>query len=295
MNPYINSPFWRTDELTAYVARAHAAGLRVKLYYTTRELSTAAAELWALRALGSEALVPGARGGHAWLREHLRFGYHAAWHERLSDGSIDASVATAAFASRLDSYWLEGIAHLIRTVRIDGIYLDGAPYERRTLHRLRRLADALHPSFELDLHASCAANPRLPYVELLPSLDSIWFGEQCEYRTMAPDEWLADVSGAPFGVPAEVLTDDAARWAALVFGMTCRIYPDPSRCEPRPLWAALERVGADNGVLVGFWDRAPLVTVGPARVRGGERADGGADGGTDGGADGGADLSLIHI
>ena len=35
--------------------------------------------------------------------------------------------------------------------------------------------------FLLDLHASCAGNPHLPYVELYPYLDSIWFGEQCEY------------------------------------------------------------------------------------------------------------------
>jgi len=34
--------------------------------------------------------------------------------------------------------------------------------------------------FLLDLHASCAGNPHLPYVELYPYLDSIWFGEQCE-------------------------------------------------------------------------------------------------------------------
>lgn len=235
--------------------------MRVKLYYTTRELSASAPEFWALRSLGSEAIVPGARGGHAWLQEHVRTGYNAAWHERLSDGSMDVSVSTSAFASRLDSYWLEGIAHLIRTVGIDGIYLDGAPYERRTLQRLRRLADALHPSFELDLHASCAANPRLPYAELLPMLDSIWFGEQCAYAEMAPDQWLADVSGVPYGIPAEVLTDEGARWAALVFGMTCRIYPEPRRCEPRPLWEALERIGASDSALVGFWEAQPLVVV----------------------------------
>ena len=25
--------------------------------------------------------------------------------------------------------------------------------------------------------------------------------------------------------------------------MTCRIYPDPRRCNPRPLWAALDALG----------------------------------------------------
>ena len=39
----------------------------------------------------------------------------------------------------------------------------------------------LYAGFLLDLHASCAGNPHLPYVELYPYLDSLWFGEQCEY------------------------------------------------------------------------------------------------------------------
>ena len=38
-----------------------------------------------------------------------------------------------------------------------------------------------HAGFLLDLHASCYGNPHLPYVELYPYLDSLWFGEQCEY------------------------------------------------------------------------------------------------------------------
>ena len=98
--------------------------------------------------------------------------------------------------------------------------------------------------FLLDLHASCAGNPHLPYVELYPYLDSLWFGEQCEYAAprhatlrhatspprratygcsphhlrlppatsgcryagYSPDEWLAEVSGVPFGLPAQALT-----------------------------------------------------------------------------------------
>ena len=110
----------------------------------------------------------------------------------------------------------------MRNLDIDGIYLDGAPYERSILRRLRRALAAegrgsgarpltttcydagarpLHllagewpgatpiltmtpthygAGFLLDLHASCAGNPHLPYVELYPYLDSIWFGEQCE-------------------------------------------------------------------------------------------------------------------
>ena len=58
INPYINYPFDpRSVALLAnYTRAAHALGMRVKFYYTVRELSNHAAELWALRSLGDEVL-----------------------------------------------------------------------------------------------------------------------------------------------------------------------------------------------------------------------------------------------
>ena len=50
--PYINYPFLELKPLRDYIRKAHAVGAKVKLYYTVRELSTSATELWALRALG---------------------------------------------------------------------------------------------------------------------------------------------------------------------------------------------------------------------------------------------------
>lgn len=83
---------------------------QVKLYYTVRELSSHAVELWALRALGGEIVIRsrGRATGHVWLREHLRENYTAAWHEVLASGEVDAAVQTPAFTSRWDNYWIEG-------------------------------------------------------------------------------------------------------------------------------------------------------------------------------------------
>jgi len=154
---------------------------------------------------------------------------------------------------------------LLRNVDIDGIYLDGAPYERTTLRRLRAALEPLvahRPSpFLLDLHASCAGNPHLPYAELYPYIDSIWFGEQCDYASYSPEQWLAEVSGIPFGLQGQVLGDNSVQWKALVFGMTCRIYPDPMRCNPRPLWGAIDRLGLGRPHILGWWDRASPVSV----------------------------------
>ena len=237
----------------------------MKLYYTVRELSTYATELWALRALRGEVVISsqGKVAGHVWLREHLRSNYTAAWHEVLSSGEVDAAVQTPAFTSRWDNYWIEGILWLARNLDIDGIYLDGAPYERSILRRLRRAlaAEGRAEGFLLDLHASCAGNPHLPYVELYPYIDSIWFGEQCEYKKFSPHQWLAEVSGIPFGLPGQMLGDNSDQWQGLVHGMTCRIYPDPWRCNPRPLWAALDALGMGKPRLLGWWDVACPVSV----------------------------------
>ena len=78
INPYINYPFLRPAQMKAYIDEAHARGLKVKIYYTVRELSNRAPELFALRSLGDEILSegPGRRlllaAGAPRLRLHRR-------------------------------------------------------------------------------------------------------------------------------------------------------------------------------------------------------------------------------
>ena len=107
INPYINYPFLRDEELKRYVDAAHAKGLKAKIYYTTRELSNHAAELWALRSLGDEVFVPGPGGGPAWLQEHLDPPYVPGW---CMPAVHDVAVMTTG-TSRWDNY-LSGRARL---------------------------------------------------------------------------------------------------------------------------------------------------------------------------------------
>ena len=108
-NPFINYPFLTPDKVKAYTAKAHALGLKVKLYYTIRELSNHAAELWALRSLGQEIYADGPGGGHAWLVEHLGDHYSPAWHHPFPDGTWCASISQTG-VSRWHNYYLEGLS-----------------------------------------------------------------------------------------------------------------------------------------------------------------------------------------
>ena len=90
VNPYINWPFvpgWNLDQriritlwiadvvrlMENYTSQAHALGVQVKFYYTIRELTNHAVELFALKALQGEILtsgdpytIPQAGYNHAW-------------------------------------------------------------------------------------------------------------------------------------------------------------------------------------------------------------------------------------
>ena len=59
-NPFINYPFLANNRLRTLVKAAHARGMKLKIYYTMRELTNHMVELWALRSLGHEVLAPGA-------------------------------------------------------------------------------------------------------------------------------------------------------------------------------------------------------------------------------------------
>ena len=97
----------------AYSNQAHERGLKVKIYYTVRELTNHAAELWALRSLGTEIYKDGSGGGSAWLREHLITGYTPAWHQMLPTGVLDSAILTTGL-SRWHNYYLEGLDYLLR-------------------------------------------------------------------------------------------------------------------------------------------------------------------------------------
>ena len=138
VNPWINYPFLRPAEMKAYVDEAHARGMKVKIYYTVRELSNRAPELWALRSLGHEVFAAGPGGGWSWLQEHVGADYIAGWFVPELE---DAALVTSGM-SRWHNYYVEGLDWLARNVGIDGLYLDDVAFDRTTMKRVRRVLDA---------------------------------------------------------------------------------------------------------------------------------------------------------
>lgn len=261
INPYINYPFLRTEAMKRYVDEAHGRGLKVKIYYTIRELTNRAVELFGLRSLGDEIFSRGPAGGFSWLQEHLVSDYIAAWFvPELEDAAIINSGL-----SRWHNYYLEGLDWLCKHVGIDGLYLDDVAFDRTTMKRLRKILDRTRPGALVDLHSANQYNPRDGYassanlyLEHFPYLNRLWFGEYFDYNA-APDYWLVEVSGIPFGLMGEMLEGGGNPWRGMVYGATNRL--PWSGNDPARLWKVWDEVGLPEARMVGYWsDSCPVKT-----------------------------------
>lgn len=221
-NHYINYPFMAVDLLKkAYDENTAKGNSRMlTVYYTLRELSNIAPELFAFRSFGDEilrssgayvyspegAFVAGEGGGHPWLREHLGDGYSPAWQHALPMGEVDAAVATKG-DGRLMNYYIEGLAYLQKKIGSIGVYLDGIAYDRIGMMRLARTLSGEGRDYYLNFHVGDAAwgsdnrgsSPLVLNMEHLPFLTQLMLGEFFWYD--GPEGyWMTQLAGLPFGI-----------------------------------------------------------------------------------------------
>ncbi len=275
-NPFINYPFVTAEIIRNYVDKAHSEGFKAKIYYTVRELSNHVAEMWALRSLDGEVLalpkgsgLSWTPGGYSWNAEHIGpRDYRGAW---VDLGATDASHLTSGM-SRWHNYYLEGLQWLIRNVGIDGIYIDDAAYDRTVIRRARKIMDRSKPGMLIDLHSwnhfdkrAGFGNCAILYMELMPYLDSLWFGEDFDYGSPA-DYWLVEISGIPFGLMGEMMSGGNP-WLGMVYGMTGRMgwgEEGPGRRSPSAMWKLWDQFGIQEAETIGYWDPAcPVRTDDP--------------------------------
>lgn len=252
VNPHINYPFFRPAFMKQYVDESHAKGYKVKIYYTVRELNNHAPELFALKSLGHEIFSPGKGGGYAWLQEHLDGDYIAAW---FVDAYKDAAIVNTGI-SRWHNFYVEGLNWLTKNVGIDGVYIDDLAFDRNTMKRIRRVLENNRPDPRIDVHSANQFNPAdgyinsiFLYMEHMPYLDRLWFGEYFKYEK-SPEYWLTDVSGIPFGMMSEMLQDGGNPYRGMLYGMTAR---EPMESVPSQLWKVWDAFGIKDSRMMGYW------------------------------------------
>lgn len=286
-NPYINYPY--NDDsgplLKKVVKDAHDAGLLLKIYYTTRELTQNLPEFFALKSLDGEALlkrdasVPGwpctnRNGPHPWLREHVGFDILPAWRENVRfpqayQPRLDLAVITTP-DTRWDNFYLEGLNYLVREYGIDGLYIDDTALTGESMQRARRILDRDGKRRLVDNHSwnhhdsrAGSGSTNLAFIDLYPYFDLLWRGEGF-YNDTPPGFWLIERSGAAFGIAGEML-GRGNPFRGLLFGMTDRWGWGGS---PAGLWKFFDEVKLGDMELVGWWDdECPVKVAGSADVK----------------------------
>lgn len=283
-NPYINYPFMTVPAMKAAFEDLRARGWRgMTIYYTLRELSNIAPELFAFRSLGDEIVlssgafvfstsdwkVMGEGGGHPWLREHLVSGYSPAWQQTVPSGEVDAAVATSG-DGRLVNYYIEGLAYLQRKIGFIGVYLDGIGYDRLAMIRLARMLTAGGSDYYLPFHSGDDfknpwserhAPPVTLYMEHLPYVTQLMFGEVFWYD--GPEGyWMTNLAGLPFGIDNQFYPVPGPDYPfrAMLYASSTNV--GPSAPDIRGLW---DRWGVNEQTRVlGYWDaHCPVTTNAP--------------------------------
>lgn len=285
--PFINYPYLdeNVGELKELVDKAHADHLRVKLYYTTRELTKNIPEFYPFYSLDGEVLYPGPgnasrtealhpKGPNEWLIKNLREKYIPAWYNPVKEGKfkgeLDLSVITTP-NSRLNNFYIGGLDWMLQHLQIDGVYIDDSALDRFTLRRARKLIDRYRPEGRMDMHSwnhfnkwAGYANCLNLYMDLLPYFDLVWIGEGRDYNRL-PDHWLVEVSGIPFGLPGQMLEGGGNPWRGMVYGITSRA--GWTRNPPGEIWKFWDDLHFIDKKFTGYWDPECPVTVDNENIR----------------------------
>jgi len=271
-NPYINYPFVAKNEIKYFSDYWHRQGIKVKIYYTVRELTNHTSEIWALRSLGNEVFSKGEGGGFPWLQEHLINNYTPAWYTPIGNdmGKIDAAIETAPGDSRWYNFYIKGLAWLIKNEDIDGLYLDDVAFDRHIIKRMREAMDSVKTGCLIDLHSNTgfSIGPATQYTSFFPYINKLWFGESFEYNKMQPANWLVESSGIPFGLMGEMLNKGGNPWRGIIYGMTSRLGWETEGviCDPRPIWKVFDAFGIADAKMIGYWDKHAVVSTSNTKV-----------------------------
>ena len=273
--PFINYPYLDAiiKDLRQLVDRAHRENIRLKVYYTTREFTKNLPEFWAFNSLNGEIVYPGPgnssrtlinpHGPKEWYIKNLRENYIPAWYNKIKEGKFKGETDLSVIStpdSRLNNFYVAGLDWMVKNIGIDGVYIDDSALDRYTLMRARKIIDNSRPEGRMDMHswnhfnesAGFASCLNL-YMDLLPYIDLVWIGEGRDYNR-APDHWLIEVSGIPFGLPGQMLQGGGNPWRGMVYGITNRPGWADNPHNPSGLWKFWDEFKIEDKIMTGYWE-----------------------------------------
>lgn len=285
VNPWLNYPLRRenVDLSVQRVKEAHARDLRMKIYYTARELSVHTPEFPALLSMNDEIIFSGpakdvrtvlhGNGPKKWLTDHLKHNFIPAWPDVIRagkhKGAQDLTVIVAP-QTRYGNFYVASLEYYAKKTNFDGLYIDDCSLNRTIFMRTRRVLEKNAPQAKINIHSCNHWDPRFGmepclnlYMPLLAFVDLVWLGEGRSPDFGSQDYWLIESTGIPFGAAGQMLEGGGNPWRGMLFNMTGRSGWG-ARQNPKFMWRFWDAFDLKSCEMIGFWDeRCPVTTDHP--------------------------------
>ena len=278
LNPYINYPFDRVEELKALAMESHRAGIGLGINYGLGELSTRAKETFVYKALGDEIIFRTDKptDTEKVLTDNLGAGAVEASRITFLSGAIgqgkDMSYYTVP-RSRMDNFFVEGVNYLINYADLDAISMKNPTISRTTAERVAKCVRSKRTGtgvMELEISNRYNAkngytNALSSYVNVLPFVNMLYIGEGYDLGR-SPDYVLTEASGIVYGLCADTSVG-AGITRSLVYGMMPKYGEDEVySCAIGDLNKLFNEFDIENSVFKGFWDKTNPFKVDNANV-----------------------------
>lgn len=266
LHPYINYPFYKNERLKKFVDEAHKKNIKVKVYYTCREMSNHTAEVFCYKAFGDEIILRQHAEGLSkmfgkseWLEKYFGNDVISAWqvHYKKGEHKGDNDIAFIIRPdSRIENYYIEGLNWLVNNIGISGIYIDDTSLDAVTLRRAKKVLEKVDGLIDMHMwnheeeRAGCAVCANI-YMEIFPFIDSLWIGEGFDCRKLAPDYILTEISGLMYGNTSEMLEGGGDLYCGMLYSMSNR-YGWGVRNTDK-IYRVWDTFDISNSIMLGYW------------------------------------------
>ena len=268
LNPYINYPFDRVEELKTLAMESHKAGIGLGINYGIGEMSTRAKETFVYKAMGDEII----------FRTDKKTDTEKVLTDNLGDGAVEASKITFLSGSisqgkdmsyytvprsRMDNFFVEGVNYLINYADLDAISMKNPSISRTTAERVAKCIRSKRTGtgvMELEVsnrfnEKNGYVNALNSYVNVLPFVNKLCVGEGFDFDR-GPDYVLTEASGIIYGLCADTCVG-AGITRSLVYGMMPKYGEDEAYSRAiRDINKLFNEFDVENAEFKGFWDKS---------------------------------------
>lgn len=278
LNPYVNYPFDRVEELKTLAMESHRQGIGLGINYGLGEMSTRAKETFVYKALGDEIIYRTDKPTNTEkvLTDYLGEGAVEANKITFLSGAIgqgkDMSYYTVP-RSRMDNFFVEGVNYLINYADLDAISMKNPTMSRTTAERVAKCIYGKRTGtgvLELEVsnrynEPNGYVNSLTAYVNILPFVNKLYICDGYDLGK-GPDYVLTDASGIVYGLCADTYVG-AGITRSLIYGMMPKYGEDEAYSRAiADINKLFNEFDIENAEFKGFWDKSNPFKVDNAKV-----------------------------